>query len=406
MDLCGLGTAEEFQSVLETIAENGEQGLSKLKAMLNTPEYERTHRTYRLNEMLALTNLPRSTWRKYVSEERITLPGYFKDEDGKPELLKKKEFTLGEIQKIRIQTGRGFWNGKVNPPKARHAIALAVSMFKGGVGKTTQATHLAAKAAILGIKTLFIDCDYQASGTLALGFVPGFDIDEDKNIYHALLKDPQYITDSIVRTHIENLYMVPASLALSGANVELLNPQINQMQNLGNPLTRLKHAIERVRDDFDLIILDCPPNFEAVSMNALVASDGFMLPITPSMLSLSSAVSFCQTVSDLYNSIIRANQASGLQNKLFRVLLTNDPQNAESERIVSVIRSLFGPYLMKHAMPRTIALDRASNDLSILYDIRRTEVRGDRKAFDRAINSMDLINEEILTSLKPIWGVD
>ncbi len=398
--MSGIGSAVLFQQALQDIASRGESGLSQLKSLLNNPKYDRSHRTYKIGEMLQLTGLPRSTFKKYASEGKITLS----HETVSIDVLEKREFTLEEIYAIREQTKRGFWNGS-STPKRRQAVAIAVAMFKGGVGKTTQATHLAAKSAIVGFKTLFIDCDYQASGTLAFGFVPGFDIGEDKNIYDALLNDPAHIQDSIVKTHIHNLHLLPASLALSGANVELLNPNINNMEALGNPLTRLRNAIDVIRDQYDLIILDCPPNFEAVSMNALVASDAFILPITPNMLSLSSAVSFCQTVADLYDSLIRANQHAGLENKLFRVLITNDPQNSESERIVAVIRNLFGNYLMKHAMPRTIALDRASNDLSILYDVKRSDVRGDRKAFDRALNSMDLINEEVFTSLKSIWGV-
>lgn len=406
MDIYGLGEATKFQSTLENIATRGENGLTQLKSLLNEPEYHRSHRSYRVNEMLHLTGLPRSTWRKYVQEGKITLPGYEINGDGRPSLLDAKEFSLRDINLIREQTGRGFFFDNGERARSKRAIVLAVSMFKGGVGKTTTATHLAAKAAISGLRTLLIDCDYQASATLAFGFVPGFDIQEDKNIYEAVLHSPEKIWESIVKTHIDGCDLVPASLALSGANVELLNPQINKTEELGNPLGRLRNAVDQVREHYDLIVLDCPPNFEAVSMNALVASDGFILPITPNMLSLSSAVSFCQTVSDLYSSIIEAHSNNGLNNKLFRVLITNDPQNAESERIVSVIRSLFGNYLMKHAMPRTIALDRASNDLSILYDIRRSNVRGDRKAFDRAVNSMDLINDEIFTALRSIWSVE
>ncbi len=401
----GLGNAEDFRDTLDAISKQGGLDLISMKSVSNQPDYERKPRIYKPAEMLDLTNLPRSTFRSYVNSGKIRLNGY--DEvDGKSAIFKKKGYSLEEIYSIRDQIGRGFWGGKPSPLEIKNAIVLAVSQFKGGVGKTTHSTHLAAKSAISGLSTLIIDCDYQATTTLALGFVPGQDIDDDKNIYKALLDDPEYIEDSIVKTHIHNLHLIPASLALSGANVELLNPALNNSAALGNPISRLKQAVEFLRNKYDLIILDCPPNFEAVAMNAMVASDGFLLPITPNMLSLASTISFCETVAELYSTIINADRAGELINKFFRVLITNDPKNAESEKVLSVIRRLFGPYLMTNSMPRTIALDRASNDLSILYDLNRSEINGDKKAFDRAINSMDLVNEEIFTAFRGIWGIE
>ena len=404
MGMYGLGGAVAFQAALEKISTHGEEDLHRMKSLSNQPGYEKSPRLYKPAEMLDLCKLPRSTFRSYVENGKIQLDGYG-IVDGKPEIFKKKGYTLEEIYSIRNQIDKGFWGGKPSPLN-RNAFVLSVSMFKGGVGKTTQSTNLAAKAAISGLSTLIIDCDYQASATLALGFVPGLDISDDKNIYEALLHDPEKIEEAIVRTHIHNLHLILASLALSGANVELLNPTLKNNQVLGNPISRLKQAVDQIRDKYDLIILDCPPNFEAVAMNAIVASDGFLLPITPNMLSLASTISFCQTVSDLYSSMINANQGDQLENRLFRVLITNDPQNAESEKVYHEIKRLFGPYLMKHSMPTSIALDRASNDLSILYDLNRSEVSGDKKAFDRALNSMDLINEEIFTALRAIWGIE
>ena len=142
----GLGNAKQFQSVIQGIYERGETGLSELKGLVNQPGYQKKLRTYKSPEMLAQTCLSRSTFRRYVSKGQIKLNGYDVDT-----LLNKKEYTLEDIYAIREQVGKGFWGGLPSPNKKK-AITISISMFKGGVGKTTQATHLASAAAISGLK--------------------------------------------------------------------------------------------------------------------------------------------------------------------------------------------------------------------------------------------------------------
>ncbi len=92
-------------------------------------------------------------------------------------------------------------------------------------------------------------------------------------------------------------------------------------------------------------------------------------------------------------------------NYLFRVLITNDPADAETQDVSSTIRKLYGDLVLPRPMVNTIALARASNDLSLLYDLKRSEVRGSKESFDRGITSIKVINDDILTLLSSMWGV-
>jgi chromosome partitioning protein len=143
---------------------------------------------------------------------------------------------------------------------------LAIANQKGGVGKTTTSVNLGACLAYIGKRVLLVDTDPQGNATSGIGIEKA---EVDQCIYDVLVDDVE-AKDVIKQTSVENLYAIPATIQLAGAEIELV-PTISRE-------VRLKRALEEVRDQFDYIIIDCPPSLGLLTLNALTASDSVLIP--------------------------------------------------------------------------------------------------------------------------------
>ena len=410
----GLGTLDEQFKYFEALHKEGLESVKYLKEIANKPAYDKQPKTYSISEVERIIDIPRSTIRDNESRKEISY------EDASPG-SRKNAYTLKDVNILREFFNKGFFNGHCSRPEHLPPIVLATAMFKGGVGKTTQSSHLAAHCAITGLKTLFIDLDPQASGTLTLGYVPSIDLEPENTIYNALLNDPQDIVNVIKPTHYHGLDIITSGLELQGADILLPNFDNNNAERLGSPLLRLKKAlmVEEIKK-YDVILLDCAPNHAAVTMNALTAADGVILPVTPSMLAYGSSIQFIETLKELTQTLIKYRDElrqdegdhseelellNNISNKLFTILVTNDEGNSENEDTGSAIQSLYSNHVLKQHMVHTIALPRTSNDLALLYDMKRSDIRGSKESFDRGLFCMKEVNDGILSLLKSVWGI-
>lgn len=410
----GLGSLDD-QLVYYTQAHNeGIENIRLLKEEANKPSYDKEPKQYTLSEVERMINIPRSTIRDNENKGNIQ---YNLNVEGK-----KQDYSLEDILILREHFKKGFFNGSCIRPNHLSPLILAVSMFKGGVGKTTQSTHLAAHLAIAGLKTLIIDLDPQGSATLTLGYVPSLDLDSGLTIYNTLINDPSDIINVIKPTHYQGLDIVTSGLDLQGADIALPNHDLNNSDTLGSPLLRLRKALKSpALNKYDVIILDCAPNHAATTMNALTAADGIILPVTPSMLSYGSSIQFIETLKELTKTLIGYRDSlnddpdedenserailNNMTNKLFSILVTNDEGNRESKDTGDAIQELYGQHVLKQHMIHTIALPRTSNDLALLYDMKRSNMRGSKESYDRGLFCMKEVNDSILSLLTTIWDL-
>ncbi len=408
----GLGSVDNQVNLYDSLVENGLNKIVDLKKYINQPEYDKKSKMYTLADVERITSIPRNTIREKEKSGQLR---YSDSQDFNNPIELKKEYSLFDIKQIRKIFNKGFFNGNIQRPSHLDPIILSMGMFKGGVGKTIHATHLAAHLAISGLNVLLGDLDPQASATFMFGYIPGIDINADKSILTALTEDPEDIKNVIRPTHYQGLDIITSGLELQAADIALPNFNLNNANTLGSPLLRLKKAL-RLVPQYDVIILDCAPNHAATTMNALTASDAIIIPITPSMVAYGSSVHFLQTLGELASSLLsfKTNEnvtaherelVESCYNKLFRVLITNDAGDNESRDVSAAIKSLYGDLVLPRPMINTIALSRASNDIGLLYDLKRSDVRGSKESFDRGLFCMKEVNDDILKLLASIWGV-
>ena len=239
---------------------------------------------------------------------------------------------------------------------ARPARVLAIVNQKGGVGKTTTAINLAACLAILGEPVLLIDCDPQANTTGGLGVRRQKDDEAQRLSIYDVLLGPTTLAEATLGTEVPLLSLVPGSKNLIGASIELVSMERREY--------RLREALEPVREQYRFVLLDCPPALDLLTLNALVAADGLLVPLQAEYFAL-------EGVSELIGTLDRVAQAFNPELGLEGVLLTMyDDRTNLSQQVTQNLKAFFGEKLLKTTIPRNVRLAEApSHGLPVaLYD--------------------------------------
>ncbi len=231
---------------------------------------------------------------------------------------------------------------------------LGVVNQKGGVGKTTTAINLAACLAFEGISILLVDCDPQANASSGLG-VPR---DDNRHSIYDVLVGNSLAEQVILPTEIQNLWLLPGSKNLTGANVELTGVEGRE--------TRLREALKPIRDNHDLVILDCPPALDLLTLNVLVASDSLIVPMQAEYFAL-------EGISELISTLERVRAAFNPDIAIEGVLLTMyDDRTNLAQQVTETLRDYFQEKLFQTVIPRNIRLAEAPSHGKpvALYDAR------------------------------------
>lgn len=230
---------------------------------------------------------------------------------------------------------------------------MAIANQKGGVGKTTTAVNLATSLAAVGKKVMLIDLDPQGNASTGLGISRSARAVSSYN----LMFDGTSAKSAAVETKVPGLWVVPASVHLAGADIELVTAERREY--------RLREALKQGTDGFDYVLIDCPPSLSLTTLNALVAADSVLVPLQCEFYALEGLSQLVRTIERVKAHFNPALEIQGV------VLTMYDKRNNLSAQVAADVRAFFGPKVYTTIIPRNVRVSEApSHGLpAIVYDM-------------------------------------
>ena len=352
--------------------------------------------------------------RKFTSGEAADLLGV-KDAylrklhlDGKgpsPEIRTggRRNYSPQDIQALRVMLEQGAKTPGTYLPGRRdgdHLQVITVINFKGGSGKTTTAAHLAQKMALDGYRVLGIDLDPQASLSALHGFQPEFDLLDGGTLYDAIrYDDPVPLKDVIQKTYFTNLDLIPGNLDLMEFEHDTPRALAERDGNLF--FTRVDDALAAVEQDYDVVVIDCPPQLGFLTMSALSAATSVLVTVHPQMLDVMSMCQFLLMTSNLLGVVAEAG--GDMSYDWMRYLITRyEPGDGPQNQMVSFMRSMFGENVLNHTVLKSTAISDAGLTKQTLYEVEKGQFT--RSTYERAMESLNAVNGEIEDLVQTAWG--
>ncbi len=386
--------------VADMIAGDGSALSSELRTLrqsLFPPSSHKTLRSFSSGEAAKLLGITDGYLRQ------LTLSGKFHQSDGGTS--GRRAFTLEQIHQLReFLAGSGRDRGYVPQRRAHEPCqVLATVNFKGGSGKTTTAAHLAQYLAMRGYRVLAIDLDPQASMTALHGLQPEFDLKENETLYGAIRYDDQkrHLSEIVRKTYFPGLDLVPGNLELM--EFEHDTPKALLDASGETFFARIATALGECQNDYDVMVLDCPPQLGFLTLGALCAATSVLITVHPQMLDVMSMCQFLLMASDMLSVVEEAGAT--LDYDFLRYIITRyEPSDGPQTQMVAFMRSLFRDRVLTNCMLKSTAISDAGLSKQTLYEVSRENFS--RATYDRALESLDRVNGEVEKLITSAWGRD
>ncbi|WP_112811022.1 plasmid partitioning protein RepA [Ensifer sp.] len=318
----------------------------------------------------------------------------------------RRSYTLRQINELRAYLAEArpkealkFWPRRREGDKLQ---IISVANFKGGSAKTTSSLYLAQGLALQGYRVLAIDLDPQASLSAMFGYQPEFDIAENTTLYGAIRYDEARVDmRSVIRsTYFEGIDLVPGNLEL----MEFEHETPRAMGKRSGPedlfFRRVAAAISEVEADYDVVVIDCPPQLGFLTMGALNAATGMLVTIHPQMVDVASMSQFLLMTADLIAVIEDAGAHLDYDFMKF-VVTRHDPRDVPEQEIVGLLRDLFGSDVLNATAWKSTAIANAGLTKQSLFELSKGAVG--RSVYDRAMESVNAVNAEIIDLISQVW---
>ena len=286
-------------------------------------------------------------------------------------------------------------------PVSAAGTTITVANFKGGVAKTTSAVTLAQGLSMRGHRVLIVDLDPQGSATTLFGVLPDAEVEPEHTAMLLFTGDQEDLSYAIRPSYWPGIDMVCAAPLLFGAEFAL---PARQTRDPGFEFWRcLDRGLDQARVDYDVIIIDTPPALSYVTINALMAADGVIMPLPPSALDFASSAQFWDLFSDLCNQLIRSRG----QDKTFEfidVLLSRvESSDAASSVVRQWVLEAYTDKVLPIEIPKTSVAATASAEFGTVYDLPKGAMSA--RTFTRARDAYDRMCELIEQQIEAVWAM-
>lgn len=373
------------------------------------PTERKTLRRFNVGEAAELTGISPSNFRARHKD------GSFPDveTDGRGHRTYSAE-DIDRIRDIMFRTGK---NGEAYRPGRRpedEMQVISIVNFKGGSSKTTTTIHLAQRYALRGYRVLALDMDPQGSLSTFFGYRPELDFEEEGalTIYDALRYEDAKaglrrapMKEVIRKTYFKNLDMCPASLMLSEYETETANAlSLNATGRASHSIfaVRLTEALQSVRDDYDIVLIDCPPQLGFTTLTSLAASTGLIVTVVPGMLDVASMSQFLKLAAETMEVISRSTNRDQQWDFVKFLITRYEPSDGPQTQMASFLRHILGKQVLINPMLKSTAISDAGMTQQTIYEVDPKQLV--KSTLDRALNSMNSAANEIEAVIQEAWG--
>ena len=387
----GVGSAD-IGAFADSLAESLNR---QMKAALQ-PEDRKALRRFSSTEVAELLRVSPSNLRNRHKDG--SFPEVYSDNRG------HRFYSAEEIDDLRGILARTGKNADAYRPGRRDGDrrqVISVVNFKGGSSKTTATIHLAQRFALRGYRVLALDLDPQASLTTFFGFRPELEFSESGTIYDALRYEGRVPLSSVIqKTYFHNLDMVPAGLLLSEYETETANALARRQQPIF--AERLSLALDEVEADYDLIMIDCPPQLGFLTLTALAASTGLLVTVVPGMLDIASMSQFLKLASETVQAVEEAIGRRVTWDFVKFLITRYEPSDGPQTQMAGYLRSILAGQVMTEPMLKSTAISDAGMTQQTIYEVDPSQLI--RKTIDRALSSVNNVADELEQTIQMAWG--
>ncbi|APW48632.1 cobyrinic acid a,c-diamide synthase (plasmid) [Rhodoferax antarcticus] len=372
---------------LVTVSNRVSAVIESVRGTMLAPDARKRPPTFSTNQLASICGLEKSQMDYRIKKGDLPI--------GDTEGGHRRKFSLTEAR-----TWAKFERKKFMRPMEAEAITIAVANFKGGVTKTTTAVTLAQGLSLRGHNVLVIDTDPQGSMTTLFGLLPDVDVSDEQTILRLCFGSELSIDYAITPTYWSGIDIVPANLALYSAEFAL--PSRQKAESSFEFWNVLTHGIDTARTKYDVIILDTSPSLSYLTINALLAADGLIMPLPPSTLDFTSSGQFWNLFNDLTANLV-TNRGKTKSFDFVDVLLARvDANDASSSVVREWITAGYANMVLPVEIPKTSLTATASAEFGTVYDTDPATInaRTYRRAFDAYERVVELVEEQILTAWK------